>query len=405
MIADLHLELRLPTVEAARSFLAMVDRVDNDSDLAAVSAAAFAFDSTDKRLLASFSRPEFWKALRTIERYDAPDDEGAGDYAFLFRSVEYPFAKVFEGEVVTWLRTLGCTHVEIALEYKFSRLSRMNLDSVVSEYQAGNLVLFLGAGVSRDLGLPLWEELLERLQDECVRVAALSEAARQRIRNKPPAERARLLRLDLADEYMPLLKQALYRDVYQGKKLTSAVLNTIAGMNQLRAICTYNFDDCLERLAGQPFKAVASASEGYSAEEIPIYHVHGLLPYTDLPRGDIVLSERDFHSLVNAPTHWANVVQLNLLREAHCVLVGMSCSDPNLRRLLDLVGSEKYGRTFIIQRMADFDQGHETEILAWTQSKEIDTESFADLNLKTIWVESFEQIPEVLHACSAQALP
>src|SRR6185436_150885 len=187
---------------------------------------------------------------------------------------------------------------------------------------------------------------------------------------------------------------------YQGKQLTSDILATIAAMSRLRAVCTYNFDDCLERLASHLFRSVASAKDGYSAGVIPVYHVHGLLPYTDEPRGEIVLSEEDFHGLSNNPTHWANVVQLNFLREAHCVLVGISCSDPNLRRLLDLVGHEKYGRTFTIQRMDDFEQKQESSILAWTQSKEVDAKSFADLYLETIWVENFNQIPEVLRACS-----
>jgi len=400
MIADLHLDLRLSTEQAVRAFLVLVSAIENDAAEDVVTKAAAEFDTTDGTFLASLSRPEFWKALRTIEPYYWPDGHGVGDYTFLFRSVDYPFAKIFAGEIVTWLRNVGCTHVDIDLEYKFSQLSRMNLDAVVAAYQAGNLVLFLGSGVSRDLGLPLWDDLLERLQDECVRVAALSDAASGRIRAQPLTERARTLKRLLGSEYMPLLKQALYRDAYQGKQLTSDILATIAAMSRLRAVCTYNFDDCLERLASHLFRSVASAKDGYSAGVIPVYHVHGLLPYTDEPRGEIVLSEEDFHGLSNNPTHWANVVQLNFLREAHCVLVGISCSDPNLRRLLDLVGHEKYGRTFTIQRMDDFEQKQESSILAWTQSKEVDAKSFADLYLETIWVENFNQIPEVLRACS-----
>lgn len=401
MNADLHLNLRLPTEQVARALLALAGAIENDAAEDVVAKAATELDTTGGTFLASLSKAEFWEALRTMESYDWPDDKGVGDYTFVFRQVDYPYAKIFAGEIVTWLRNAGCTHVDVHLQYNFSKLSLLHMDSAVAAYKTGNLVLFLGAGVSRDLGLPLWDELLERLQDECVRVAAISEASSRRIQAQPPIERARTLKRLLGSEYMPLLKQALYRDAYQGKPLTSGILDTIATMSRLRAVCTYNFDDCLERLAGDLFKSVASAREGYSEGVIPVYHVHGLLPYMEEPRGEVILSEDDFHTLANNHHHWANVVQLNLLREAYCVFVGVSCNDPNLRRLLDLVGPEKYGDTFTIQRMDDFEQKQDSSILAWTQSKEVDTEAFADLHLRTIWVENFDQIPEVLRTCSA----
>ena len=72
-----------------------------------------------------------------------------------------------------------------------------------------------------------------------------------------------------------------------------------------------------------------------------IFHPHGYLPrrgrsYARRSR-DIVLSEDDYHSLYSSPYSWANIVQLFLLLGHVALFVGCSLTDPNLRRLLDLV--------------------------------------------------------------------
>src|SRR5690606_21315200 len=80
-----------------------------------------------------------------------------------------------------------------------------------------------------------------------------------------------------------------------------------------------------------------------SRDELSIYHVHGFLPrdrsgYDGLEKSTLVFSEEGYHELFTDPYHWSNLVQLNLLRETRVLMIGLSLTDPNLRRLLEIAG-------------------------------------------------------------------
>ena len=69
-----------------------------------------------------------------------------------------------------------------------------------------------------------------------------------------------------------------------------------------------------------------------------VYHVHGMVndPKSSKSIGAVevpVLSEDDYHKLNSTGHHWSNVTILNALQHSHCVFIGLSMTDPNLRRL------------------------------------------------------------------------
>ncbi len=70
-----------------------------------------------------------------------------------------------------------------------------------------------------------------------------------------------------------------------------------------------------------------------------------------------------------------------------------------MRRILDLVGSEKAGETYIIQRMEDIHDENPDSLKAWSNSKEFDRDRFADIHLGTIWIHNYEEIPTILETC------
>jgi hypothetical protein len=79
---------------------------------------------------------------------------------------------------------------------------------------------------------------------------------------------------------------------------------------------------------------------------LPIYHVHGFLParfpWTPYPKGtsslpeEIVLTEDQYHRQAADPFSWSNLVQLQAAADSVGMTIGLSMTDPNMRRILDI---------------------------------------------------------------------
>lgn len=104
----------------------------------------------------------------------------------------------------------------------------------------------------------------------------------------------------------------------------------------------YNFDDVLEQMLQakglintEDFTSISKDAEIKSHNTLPIYHVHGIIPEKG-PTDIVVFSEEEYHNRYANSYHWSNVEQLHSLSRMHCFFIGLSMSDPNLRRLLDV---------------------------------------------------------------------
>jgi hypothetical protein len=245
------------------------------------------------------------------------------------------------------------------------RLERRQLISLVREaWRNDSLVLFLGAGVSIDAGIPGWDQLLGSLFGSWVDsidaslaadVAKRADAASRLValQSVSPLLTARHLRKGLEVRFLPELHAALYRNVSKAQpqlEQLAQLCDPPRGRLGSRAVVTYNFDDLLEQqLAGlhTKFTSIFQAGMRPDPSALPIYHVHGFIPQvggsTPTDGQNLVFSEEGYHQTYNDPYAWSNVVQLNLLSEHTCLFVGLSMTDPNLRRLLEIANRTKNG--------------------------------------------------------------
>lgn len=359
-------------------------------------------DQSVGALLNEFSTDKFWPTVATLESVVSyPEEEGKIAYQLIFNKIEYPYAVAFGEQIKTWMYAVGCTEAYADIVCSFSQSTTGHLLDVSAAYSNRSLAIFLGAGVSVDLGLPLWPELLRRISKIVQQRRVTFDSTKlQRLSGLSLEQQARWLRDQLSTEFDETVRQALYRDVYNHGQKESHIHRAIAQMHLLRAVCTYNYDDILERTAGHKFKAIASATERYELNDIPVYHPHGFLPLIGSLRGELILSENDYHRLFNAPNHWANVLQLNLLRECTCLLIGISTADQNFRRILDVVGEHKAGNTYIVQKMDEVSGTDKDTLNAWISTKEFDSEHFANIHLRTVWIHDYGEIPLLLNECS-----
>ena len=276
---------------------------------------------------------------------------------------------------------------------------RQNQDSLLQEakgrFQQGDVSLFLGSGVGRSAGLPDWNGLIERMVEEVNRKNPDSEkyyyAVLEADTQHSPIVMARYLKNALGDnskDFVPLIKRMLYKNSPGRSKLVEAVMKMAVDPN-VRRIITYNYDDLLEQAIGdqRPFSIIDGKNRP-SPGALPIYHVHGFVPRDDDPsfEKNVVLSEDEYHLLYKEAFHWSNTEQIHALKNSTCFFIGLSLTDPNLRRLLDIANEigTKDPPHFAFLRKSDYNQPEK----AW--------QLFYTMGVKVLWFDEFDEVPVML---------
>jgi hypothetical protein len=187
----------------------------------------------------------------------------------------------------------------------------------------GRLSLFLGAGVSRAAGLPLWSDLLEEILDEAG-VDEDDRAAASRLEVPDQAEYA-ARRLDSGgDQLRDWLRRRFDRRPH-------ALAHALLAALPVRETVTTNWDPLFEQ-------AVADAGRRLSV--LPYEEPKGddgwlLKLHGDATRGDdLVVRRSDYLRFTVEQQALAGVVQ-SLLFTRHMLFVGFSLVDENFIRIAD----------------------------------------------------------------------
>ena len=314
-----------------------------------------------------------------------------------------------------------------------SRLARLT-----DIYRSQGIVLALGAGVSIGMGVPNWDELVSALFVSLVtkqvtedidegQALALANAARM-VGNESPLLSARYLRRGLEDgntgdskAFQQALAAVLYGHIGSARS-ASPLLKELAKIcmplrtgAKIHSVITYNFDDLLEKVLfgeGIRSRSVYSARHHPDETELPIFHVHGFLPqdaskFGDLQEGLLAFSEEGYHQLFKDPYHWTNVIQLQAFQQQTCVFVGLSLTDPNLRRLLEYAATSRdeprhfafMKRTSVDELLASQEKGGEVTVTHKAASDflrvhhSLQDRVFGELGLEVIWFDDYEKMP------------
>lgn len=258
-------------------------------------------------------------------------------------------------------------------------ISAASLETLRRAYQQENLTLYLGAGVSVANGLPTWEKLVLAMYFSKISEQSLGgwrpfsnylfAIAEWHMANS--SEPLEITARKLQKYYAPGTDgeegflNSLYQTLYGGftdtngepfahidKWLLRSANSTLdavaklcesANANQrgIRAVISYNYDDLLEiALTGFPYKSIFSG-ESTVGDKLPIYHVHGFVPLKKDVQGsmghEIVFTEDQYHKVARDPYYWSSLVQLQSMSGSVGLMIGLSLSDRNIRRLLDAV--------------------------------------------------------------------
>lgn len=319
------------------------------------------------------------------------------------------------------------------------------IENLKESYIKGQFSLFLGAGVSSSAGMPDWNTLLNSLfvtylTQEFDNDGEISDTdiaqlvSRLNAVDEPSAlMAARYLRKGLvkssteAKEFTNAITKNLYKLRNSNFDINSRLIKSIASMcmprrtgAKVRSVITYNFDDLIERqlLANNILhRCVYTENETYDPDELPVYHVHGFLPedrkkYDGLDNSTLVFSEEGYHKIYADAYHWSNLVQLNGLRENNCLMVGLSMTDPNLRRLLDISARniERSKHYSFMKRLTmnnfsyEKDKNSKNAVIDNLEGAEkflqrhhtLNEELMKELGVTIIWYEDYDDIPDII---------
>jgi hypothetical protein len=237
-----------------------------------------------------------------------------------------------------------------------------------------------------------------------------------RLQGSDPLLTALYTKIALHNSFEESVAKALYKDVKDERPLLSSIAEFCSPDSRgpgVKAIVTYNFDDLLEiELEKYDIKyhAIHNARDRRQPNTLPIYHVHGFIPSNIGQQetkidADLVFSEDGYHSLYNDPYHWANITQLSFLLENTCIMIGLSITDPNFRRLLRIVSERgETPRHYACLRrrlVSQFPEGENVpkrEIIGsfLNAHHSVQEYSLKTLGMNIIWFSKYDDISAIL---------
>lgn len=240
----------------------------------------------------------------------------------------------------------------IDLKYKIGK-EKNNIDKAKMALKDNKVSLFLGAGVSRLVGSIGWDKLLNEL---CLK-RRLSIDTNSDKRCISGLEKGRYIIDDyigkknsIPKRFYEDMRTFLYSNIKRQSNDIIEIIATLITKCKIESVITYNYDDLVEQEINDNYlkyhikcQPIYDKSGPIADNRQYIYHVHGYLSKDHIQSKEIILGEKEYHKVYQDSYNWSNVEQLHALNRSTCFFIGLSMTDPNLRRLMDISfdGSDK----------------------------------------------------------------
>ncbi|NNU76355.1 SIR2 family protein [Clostridium estertheticum] len=408
---------------ARRIAMILNNKLDMDSSFKSVLLVIGDSFSADDKLKLSSTVSSLVKA--TIKIWDIND----------IRKIDSQFDAFINGDFtkITEIVVDNAVNKSLTNVDDWAHVRNDRLEELKSVYNNDELVLFLGAGISKDAGISDWNDLISDLlvlmiknkfSDKKISMndaeinLVLTELKKSN--DNSPIIQAAFVKAGLGDSFENEVSKLLYMCFDNENKGSSNLLKSISRLCLprrngvgIQAVVTYNFDDLLEVNVNEHnirYHSLYNELDCINLDELGIYHVHGFLPrdpdaYEQLSEELLVFSEDGYHSLYNDPYSWANITQLNFLREKTVLMIGLSLTDPNLRRLLAISNRKtKTTKHFAIMKRYKFssstDENVRDDILKSFNNvnNELQENFFEQIGIKIIWVDDYNEVPILINS-------
>ena len=195
-----------------------------------------------------------------------------------------------------------------------------NIKRIQEASRNGRLVLFVGAGVSKNSGVPIWGELIEKMKSE------LPESVRN---EKDDLKLAQLYKDSRGEkEYLEMVMDTLCHN----KVIPNPIHKELLALAPAHIITT-NYDDLIEQEIRNEYKqfAIVRSDKDMPNMTYPnaLIKMHG-----DYALGNIVLAENDYYNYPKTFALTRAFVQ-SLFASKLIMFVGFSFADINLKMILN----------------------------------------------------------------------
>lgn len=250
--------------------------------------------------------------FRQLEVMQAFVDEEGRNLDLVFVAFE---ASAFAAAQACRRRGIG----ERDLFPELSSAQRAHAQDLARRALNGNLVAFLGAGVSIPAGLPSWGQLLHDAAAGTPELASRVEA----LQSLDPLDQAQIV-----ERFVPSLREDVAARLQPPQ---AALAHSLLASLPVAEFVTQNYDRLFELAAAGAGAPVAVIPGTRVAEETRwLLKMHGSVDRPD----EIVLTREDYLRYSEGRAALSAIVQALLITK-HMLFVGFSLSDPNFHRIAD----------------------------------------------------------------------
>jgi SIR2-like domain len=206
---------------------------------------------------------------------------------------------------------------------------------------SGKLALVIGAGVSKSMGLPSWDELLDQI------LADLPGPHPNLLDTLDPKQKAEFILTEYCSgeqAFNDIVKNALYKNFsvdFQSLREHSllAAIASIAMIGSKKSgsfpVINFNFDDILElylRFHGFSVQPITNPAGWNNDSEVNIYHLHGFLPHSQGKASNTIVFDQASFSAAHTDQWHSKALQI--LSSRFCLYIGVSGKDGHLDQLI-----------------------------------------------------------------------
>jgi len=260
------------------------------------------------------------------------------------------------------------------------------------------LDLVLGAGINMDYGAKDWNNLVEALNLDFYKDDELMVNQIEHYVGNELFVSSKLIKTNGFNVY-----DSLNTELYLFKEAKSfndsgtnlyCIVNFLERKNEKINIITYNYDTNLEyllRKRDMHYNCIYDTTSFITKEaNVDIFHVHGLLPFEKTNElkysNSLIFNESEYFYLYNNPYSWNIEKQLHDFNFNCCIFVGISLTDPNMKRLLELATNYLKFNFIFMKKQKDYNPKVYRDV----------TNYFFTYDLITIWIDDFKEINDWL---------